>query len=323
MKKRITLFSSRNKNRDSLNAYCCCIHCTGTYSDLKNVSEYFQAIFKRKNGENRDMLYLDDKDDLKQFNKLILLLKNTLSFHINVKDNTYYSFIYFWNNVLFKDFRLKEEFLWYKMINDVYSNINKNDFRLFIEPYLTLRKFYNTKENLPQKTIENICNQIKISNSCTSDIKKYIESFLPVTYDLSAYIHKQLDVSSFKNIELKHIINYHQKEYIILVENDMTDKIYIDEHDSYFPFFKGLTTKCLDLEPVESCLKDFITMLDFLRDIFLYVFQRLEQTTIDKNERKKFFNILFALFQLTEIDNLELEIDDKTFGILQDFIKSN
>ena len=184
-------------------------------------------------------------------------------------------------------------------------------------------RFYNRKENFPQKTIENICNQIKISNSCTADIKKYIETFLPVTYDLSAYIHKQLDVSSFKSIELKHIINYHQKEYIILVENDMTDKVYIDENDSYFPLFKGLTTRCLDLEPVESYLKDFITMLDFLRDIFLDVFQKLEQTTIDNNERKKLFNILFTLFQLTEIDSLELELDDKTFGILQDFIETN
>ena len=53
------------------------------------------------------------------------------------------------------------------------------------------------------------------------------------------------------------------------------------------------------------------------------LFARFILFSIDKNERKKLFHILFALFQLAEIDSLELEIDDKTFGILQSFIKTN
>lgn len=322
MKEKITLFASSNLGRGSINTYACCMYCTGTFTDLKYAAQYFQSIFKRKNGEDINVPYLYDINDFQRFDKFIHLIKNTLSFHINVKDIAYYFFIYFWNKVLFKDFEIKNDMLWYEMINDVCSNINKNDFISFSELHLA-RIHHNNKESFQKRIIENICNQIKQSNSCTTDVKKHIEALLPINHHLNTYIHKQLDAYSFRNIETEHIINFYQKGYVILAENNKTDKVYINESADFFPLFKGLTTKYLDIEPVEPCLKDVITMLDFLRDLFLCVFQRLEQKTIDKNERKKLFYILFDLFQLTEIDSLELEIDDKMFGILQSFIKAN
>ena len=314
MENKITLFASNEVSIECPKfSYSCLMHCTGTYSDLISASRYFRTILKNnKYGDVTDIYNKFSVLDLQILKEYILCTKNVLKFHVNIKDVSYYYFIYFWTNVLFKGLKLEGRSLWYEMINDVYLKINKNNFNSFID--VNIAAPFRSRDNICKKVIENVYAQIQASNVCTDAIKIHSEKFVPFTGTSLAYIHKQSE--SFKKIrmELKHKNDYIKRESTRLTHGNITSKIYIDESYTFSTFVDYLQEQQLNISIADSSFEEIKMMLKYLSNLFSSVFQKLENlNNLSKLERSKLFYITFTLFQLLKLDELELEVSDGMF----------
>ena len=314
---KITLFASNKTGRESSKlTYSCLIHCTGTYSDMIDSYKYFSAYFNKNiSGNVMDVYNKFSEIDLKILNEYIFFVKKKMTFHINVKDISYYYFINFWINVLFKEITIENKSLLREMINDVYSKINKNQFISFID--VNTAPSFRLRENIYKKVMENVCTQIQASNVCNATIKKHSEKFVPLTDNTFAYIHKQSEPFKYFRLDLNHKKEFIKRESIRLTDENKTNRIYIDESYSFSPFVDYLQEQELDINIADSSFEEIKLMLIFFCNLFSLVFQKLDNlNNLNKSERRKLFYIAFNLFNLLDLNNLELEVSDEMFGKL-------